>query len=381
VQGRTETKVLEKKEAAHKISPRKDRNSPRRDRRSPRRDKSSTKDNKSPKKESKSEGRKTSDSPSPSPPRRVLERSVDDERDIKKEEKNKDSKDKTKEKNPYSVYEEKHGKKYDPRRRSREREPRRRRSKERDLKDEMDEMKRERMRARSRSRERRRVSDYDRYGRRPFGRSGRYSPRGSRHASPSSWEDKVESFLQNTSTSSTLVEITPSGLLPQDFDPSKPPPNLAAVVPPDYALTDYSDPILTPTAPSQPIRLLTDVQTGQLIPQPNLAPVPETSTYPSTYQAPPTQPPPDYEQTVDITIAKEPQAMEQQHQPVDEFVAMNALNQENEKNRKENKPLTLKEKKKLEKSRKEIWQFVAKKLIADPVFCNKVKKKKTKGVL
>jgi len=363
-----------------KISPRKDRNSPRRDRRSPRRDKSSTKDNKSPKKESKSEGRKTSDSPSPSPPRRVLERSVDDERDIKKEEKNKDSKDKTKEKNPYSVYEEKHGKKYDPKRRSREREPRRRRSKERDLKDEMDEMKRERMRARSRSRERRRVSDYDRYGRRPFGRSGRYSPRGSRHASPSSWEDKVESFLQNTSTSSTLVEITPSGLLPQDFDPSKPPPNLAAVVPPDYALTDYSDPILTPTAPSQPIRLLTDVQTGQLIPQPNLAPVPETSTYPSTYQAPPTQPPPDYEQTVDITIAKEPQAMEQQHQPVDEFVAMNALNQENEKNRKENKPLTLKEKKKLEKSRKEIWQFVAKKLIADPVFCNKVKKKKTKGV-
>merc|ERR1719400_2094216 len=59
---------------------------------------------------------------------------------------------------------------------------------------------------------------------------------------------------------------------------------------------------------------------------------------------------------------------------------MNALNQETEKTRKDNRPLTLKEKKKLEKSRKEIWQFVAKKLMADPVFCNKVKKKKTKGV-
>merc|ERR1712106_437043 len=275
---------------------RKDRTSPKSDKKSPRRDKH----NRSPKKEHKSEGRKTSHSPSPSPPRRVLERSVDDEREDKKDDKIKEN---------------------------------------RDLKDEIDEMRRERMRARSRSREHMRPSEYDRYARRPVGRSDRFSPRGTRAPSPSSWEDKVESFLQNTSTSTSLVEITPSGLLPQDFDPSKPPPNLAAVVPPDYALTDYSDPILTPTAPSQPIRLLTDVQTGQLIPQPNLAPVPETSTYPSTYQAPPTQPPPDYEQTVDITIAKEPQAMEQQHQPVDEFVAMNALNQENEKNRKENKPL------------------------------------------
>jgi len=363
-----------------KLSPRKDRTSPRRDRRSPRREK-----HKSPKKEHKSEGKKSSHSPSPSPPRRVLERSVDDERGSKKDEKTKDSKDKVKkEKNPYSVYEEKHGKRVDSKRRSKEREPRRRRSKERDLKDEMDEMRRERMRARSRSREHRRHSEYDRYGRRPLGRSDRFSPRGTRAPSPSSWEDKVESFLQNTSSSNTLVEITPSGLLPQDFDPSKPPPNLAAVVPPDYALTEYSDPILTPTTPSQPIRLLTDVQTGQLIPQPALAPaVPETSSFPVTYQPPPTQPPPDYEQTVDITIAKEPQAMVEHQEPVqpaDEFAAMNALNQENEKSRKDNKPLTLKEKKKLEKSRKEIWQFVAKKLIGDPVFCNKVKKKKAKGV-
>merc|ERR1719483_2017225 len=131
-------------------------------------------------------------------------------------------------------------------------------------------MRRERMRARSRSREHRRPSEYDRYGRRPVGRSDRFSPRGTRAPSPSSWEDKVESFLQNTSTSTTLVEIVPSGLLPQEFDPSKPPPNLAAVVPPDYGLTEYADPILTPTVPSQPIRLLTDVQTGQLIPQPYL---------------------------------------------------------------------------------------------------------------
>ena len=58
---------------------------------------------------------------------------------------------------------------------------------------------------------------------------------------------------------------------------------------------------------------------------------------------------------------------------------MNAINQENEKNRKDNKPLTLKEKKKLEKSKKEIWQFVGKKLISDQLFCNKAKKKKLKG--
>merc|ERR1719228_734431 len=372
-----------------RLSPRRERVSPRREKDNSRKGKSSPKREKSPRRDAKiikspkaiksdGQSRKVSHSPSPSPPRRVLERSVDDDREIKKEEKS-DIKDKPKEKekNPYSVYEEKHGKKYDPRRRSRDREPRRRRSRERDLKDEIDELKRERMRARSRSRERRRHSDYDRYGRRSFGRPGRYSPRSSRLTSPSSWEDKVESFLQNTSTSSTLVEITSSGLLPQDFDPSKPPPNLS-VVPPDYALTEYSDPILTPSTPSQPIRLLTDVQTGQLIPQPALTSASDASYQPS-YQPPPTLPPPDYEQTVDITIAKEPQAI-QENLPVDEFAAMNALNQETEKSRKDNKPLTLKEKKKLEKSRKEIWQFVAKKLMADPVFCNKVKKKKTKGV-
>jgi len=356
-----------------KNSPRKEKNSPKRDRKSPRRDKN--RNEKSPRKEYRLDGRKASHSPSPSPPRRIRERSVEDDKSVDHQ---------RKEKNPYSVYEEKHGKRYDPKHRSREREPRRRRSRERDLKDEIDEMRRERMRGRSRSREHRRHPEYERYRRRSFGRSGRFSPRGSRAPSPSSWEDKVESFLQNTSSSATLVEITPSGLLPQDFDPSKPPPNLAAVVPPDYALTEYSDPILTPTTPSQPIRLLTDVQTGQLIPQPALAPViPETSfQVPPTYQPPPTLPPPDYEQTLDITIAKEPQGMveqQQDHLPVDEFAAMNALNQETEKTRKDNKPLTLKEKKKLEKSRKEIWQFVAKKLLADPVFCSKVKRKKTKG--
>merc|ERR1719195_2404810 len=81
---------------------------------------------------------------------------------------------------------------------------------------------------------------------------------------------------------------------------------------------------------------------------------------------------------MDITITAQPQAPAVNLEA--EIAALNAMNQEREKNRKDNRPLTLKEKKKLEKSRKEIWQFVAKKLIADPVFCNKVKKKKTKGV-
>jgi len=190
----------------------------------------------------------------------------------------------------------------------------------------------------------------------------------------------VESFLQNTNTSSSLVEITASGLLPTDFDPSKPPPGLGPVVPPDYALTEYADPTVVPATPSQPIRLLTDVQTGQLIPQPGAAPPPaEPVTVPpiAPYPAPPLSlAPPNYQSTVDITITAKPQAS---GTAVDEIAAMNAINQENEKNRKDNKPLTLKEKKKLEKSKKEIWQFVGKKLISDQLFCNKAKKKKLKG--
>merc|ERR1719464_2595885 len=56
------------------------------------------------------------------------------------------------------------------------------------------------------------------------------------------------------------------------------------------------------------------------------------------------------------------------------------MNQEREKNKKDdNRPLTVKEKRKLEKGRKELWQYVSKKLLSDPVFCDKVKKKKAKG--
>merc|ERR1719410_2112630 len=122
--------------------------------------------------------------------------------------------------------------------------------------------------------------------------------------------------------------------------------------------------------------MLTDVQTGTLIHQPSLSAGVETpsTAYPCLDTS---LPPPEYQQTVDFTITKQPQA------PVtlqEEIAALNALNQEREKNKKdENKPLTVKEKKKLEKSKKEIWQFVSKKLLSDPVFCNKVKKKKGKN--
>ena len=331
---------------------------------------------------------------SPSPPRRVLERSEEaevkgDDADVERKEKDK--------KNPYSVYEQKHGvksgdkRKRDRRsrsrgRRSRSRETRRsrerrtrsrdrhRRSRERDLKDEIEDMKRER----------RRRHEYER-SRRSYQRNvSRYSPSRRRSSSPSasSWEDKVNSFLAITKTapsiSSSLVEIKlNSEVLPTDFDPSKPPPGMAAVVPPDYAIPDFeTGETATESVAGQPVRMLTDVQTGTLIHQPSLSVAVEapSTAYPCLDTS---LPPPEYQQTVDFTITKQPQA------PVtlqEEIAALNALNQEREKNKKdENKPLTVKEKKKLEKSKKEIWQFVSKKLLSDPVFCNKVKKKKGKN--
>jgi hypothetical protein len=48
-----------------------------------------------------------------------------------------------------------------------------------------------------------------------------------------SWEDKAESFRQNTNPNSLAM----MQLLPQDFDPSKPPP-MAAMVPSDGTLVE-----------------------------------------------------------------------------------------------------------------------------------------------
>merc|ERR1719242_38917 len=139
--------------------------------------------------------------------------------------------------NPYSVYDEKHGRREVRRRRTRSRE------RPSDLKEEVDRLRRDRARrSRSHSRPRgsRRLSD-DHYRRREGrgGRRRRYSGELDR-GEPSSWEDKVESFLQGTNAHSNLSAVP---LLPQDFDPSKPPPMAASVVPPDYALTDYADPL------------------------------------------------------------------------------------------------------------------------------------------
>merc|ERR1719195_1427161 len=80
---------------------------------------------------------------------------------------------------------------------------------------------------------------------------------------------------------------------------------------------------------------------------------------------------------MDITITAQPQAPAVNLEA--EIAALNAMNQEREKNKKDDRPLTVKEKKKLEKGRKMIWQYVSKKLLSDPVFCDKVKKKKAKG--
>jgi len=378
-------------------------------------------------------------SPSPSPPRRVLE--VDDEskpedeikEDLVKKEKDEDlslsSSDAT-EKNNYSVYEEKHGKNHETEsrrsrdksrdrkdrevrtssdrhvRESRERD-RDRRLKERDIKRDVDRERysdrRRYRRSRSRSRgRRRRPSDEsyrprrERYRRYPSRERRRYSNDLAFRSPgrPETWEDQVENFLQGTSgMASTLVTINTGGPLPQDFDPSRPPPGVttAVAVPPDYALTEYTDPLMLPQAHPQPIRQLTDVTTGQLIPQqipsavvhtPALAPTVTPAAYLGPAPVVPSQPPPDYQGTVDFTITRDPlKKVEPSLSKEDEELAkMNQLNQENEKNRKENKPLSIKEKKKLEKGQKEIWQFVAKKLLTDPVFCAKTKKKKAKSV-
>jgi len=368
---------------SHSISPRDERMP------SPVKDKRSSHESKEDEgKQNDLEAKKEETHNSPSPPRRVLERPEEAEVNGVKE----DDKKEKDHKNPYSVYEQKHGMKHEERRRrdkrrsrsrgdrrsrSRERRTksrdRHRRSKERDLKDEVEELKRER----------RRRHDYERSRRSYHRPSSRYSPSRRHSTSPpaSSWEDKVNSFLATTKAApnitSSLVEITlNSEILPTDFDPSKPPPGMSAVVPPDYAIPDFQpEEVATDSATGQPVRMLTDVQTGRLIHQPTL--IVEPSCSPS-YPCPDTSlPPPEYQQTVDFTITAQPQA------PVtlqEEIAALNALNQEREKNKKDdNKPLTVKEKKKLEKSKKEIWQFVSKKLLSDPVFCNKVKKKKAKS--
>ena len=356
---------------------------------------------------------KHTNSPSPSPPRRVLELPAEENEEKKSDGHEKETESKEVDpKNPYSVYETKHGVRVDSkdqkrrsrsrgkRSRSRERRTRtrsrdrHRRSRERDLKDEIDDMRRDR---------RRREYYHGGYPRRPreyHRHSSRYSPPHrhparrsvSRDRDPASWEDKVNSFLASTNTapaSTSLVEITKSEILPTDFDPSKPPPGMA-VIPPDYAIKEFAGEEETEGAAvpvtGQPIRMLTDVQTGQLIPQPRAAVAPLTPTAEMPYMPPappvpvvPSVPPPDYQQTMDITITAQPQA-----QPAvtleQEIAALNALNQEREKNKKDDKPLTVKEKKKLEKGRKELWQFVSKKLLSDPVFCNKVKKKKSKAI-
>ena len=249
-----------------------------------------------------------------------------------------------------------------------------------------------RSRSHSRPRGSRRLSD-DHYRRREGrgGRRRRYSGEMDR-AEPSSWEDKVESFLQGTNTHTNLSTVQ---LLPQDFDPSKPPPMAASVVPPDYALTDYADPLeVVPEVPAgPPVRQLTDVSTGQIIPQPGALPPtptqPEFSVPPPVaydYPPPTNLPPPHYVQTEVTSFAKEPQPSAEvyQQQQVNteamELAAMNQLHEENLKNKKDSeKPLTVKEKKKAEKAGRELWQFVAKMLITDSVFCAKAKKKKSKS--
>jgi len=298
--------------------------------------------------------------------------------------------------NPYSVYDEKHGRREVRRRRTRSRE------RPSDLKEEVDRLRRDRARrSRSHSRPRgsRRLSD-DHYRRREGrgGRRRRYSGELER-GEPSSWEDKVESFLQGTNAHANLSAVP---LLPQDFDPSKPPPMAASVVPPDYALTDYADPLqVVPEVSGPPVRQLTDVSTGQIIPQPGTSMPPAQQPAqqefsvppPVTYDYPPptTLPPPHYVQTEVTSFAKEPQPsaevqyhQQQQQQQVNteamELAAMNQLHEENLKNKKDSeKPLTVKEKKKAEKAGRELWQFVAKMLITDSVFCSKAKKKKAKS--
>ena len=85
-------------------------------------------------------------------------------------------------------------------------------------------------------------------------------------------------------------------------------------------------------------------------------------------------PAPDYQQNMDITAELNAPDITKAREA--EIAILNATNQEWEKNKNDDKPLTEKEKKKLEKGRMMIWQYVSKKLLSDPVFLDKVKKKK-----
>lgn len=223
------------------------------------------------------------------------------------------------------------------------------------------------------------------------------------------WTEKVEMFLESTRTS-TLVELprdssVGGGALPS-FDPSKPPPLLMAANPvPDYAaVSAYSDPtvpsldgtssLVTPDVAA----LYTPYQHHHSASRQNLVPT-TTVVMPSSTLAPlsvgvPNHP--RYEAVISTVersgmsaAAMEPPSLKQALFPataeihtavcVDERRAAEEEEQRSSRER-DMKPLTAKEKRRLEMGQKEVWQYVGRKIFTDKVFLRRRKRKGTSPV-
>lgn len=222
------------------------------------------------------------------------------------------------------------------------------------------------------------------------------------------WTEKVQMFLESTRTS-TLVELpretsalagstsgggSNSSIMPS-FDPSKPPPLLMAANPvPDYAaVAAYSDPtvpnldgttssLVTPdiaamyTPYPQPLaasRAPPAPLMGLVLPPPASASLRQSLSPPQevaqTYRHEPVI------STVMHSVEPSPPVY---HQPeIHTAVSVDSEQEQQQRasREREMKPLTAKEKKRLDMLQKEVWQYVGRKIFNDKIFLSRRKKK------
>ena len=224
-------------------------------------------------------------------------------------------------------------------------------------------------------------------------------------ASGLDWTEKVQIFIEATRTSTNLVELPrdtgiTSGVMPS-FDPSKPPPLLMASNPvPDYAaVAAYSDPTVpsldgtsslvtpdiaamyTPYQHSQS-RSLVGPSTQLVVLPTSTSSLKSLSPRESRYDAVIST------DSLSSSAGREPIAtvMRAPH-PVSSGTVYaaeihtavcfdeRAAEEERVSREREMKPLSAKEKKRLDMGQKEVWQYVGRKIFTDKVFLRRRKKK------